>query len=243
MARGVTLIRMLTELRAEARISQQPAHNLNARDPQVVLLQRKQEWLWEDFDWPHLKVDRYIDLEDGQRYYSPPDDLDVSRILEVSVRTDNVYEKLISGIGECEYAAYDSDLDVRSWPARRWLMREDESLTPQIEIWPIPDQNFDAASLQARLKLTGIRKLRPLVEEDDVCDLDHRLIVLHAAAELLAADNAPDAQLKLDMATKLYAKLKSGLIKRRTYAMFDVRRDENRRFPRYPIAVYNKTVP
>ena len=65
MSRGTTLVKLLDDLRAECRISLNPAHNRQQRDVQVKMLQRKQEWLWNDFAWPHLRVERFIDLQAG----------------------------------------------------------------------------------------------------------------------------------------------------------------------------------
>ena len=40
MARGKTLLKLLNDLRHEARLSQNPAHNAQVRDSQVATLQR-----------------------------------------------------------------------------------------------------------------------------------------------------------------------------------------------------------
>src|SRR5690554_3498939 len=111
MARNQTLIKILNEFRAEARLFLNAAHNNQTRDSHIVLLQRKQEWLWDDFDWPHLRVDRFIDLQAGQRYYDMPTDLDIDRIQTVEVRFDQVWASVRPGIDAEHYAAYDSDLD------------------------------------------------------------------------------------------------------------------------------------
>lgn len=232
MARNQTLIKILNEFRAEARLSLNAAHNNQTRDSHIVLLQRKQEWLWDDFDWPHLRVDRFIDLQAGQRYYDMPTDLDVDRVQTVEVRFDQVWARVLPGIDAEHYAAYDSDLDQRQWPVQRWRITENE----QVEVWPIPSENADPVSLEGRLKITGIRKLKPFVSEQDTADLDDRLIVLHAAAEYLASTGASDAQVKLDQATQRYAKLRGHLMVRRKFSMFGVGSSD--RVKRVPIAVY-----
>lgn len=234
MTRGVTLATMLTNYRAEARISQLTAHNTVNRSAQIALLQRKIEWFWDDFDWPHLRVDRFVEISAGQRYYSLPADLDIGRIQRVAARFDAIYETLPFGIDEPHYAAYDSDLDARSWPIQRVRISEDEKL----EVWPIPSEDFDAATLEGQIKITAIKKLPPFAADTDTCVLDDRLIVLHAAAETLASTGAKDAQLKLDQATKLYGRLRAGLMPRRKYSgMFTNGRCDGRP-DRVPIAVY-----
>ena len=234
MSRGTTLVKLLDDLRAECRISLNPAHNRQQRDVQVKMLQRKQEWLWNDFAWPHLRVERFIDLQAGQRYYDMPDDLDLERISKIEARQDSVYLPLEWGIGAHQYALYDSELGVRASPQERVQITEDS----QLEIWPIPDADFDPVSLERRIKVTGIRKLAPLVDDGDRADLDDQLIVLHCAAEYLAQTGAQDAQIKLDRAQALYLRLRSQLMPKRVFRMFGEK--DQRYRPRYPIAIYNK---
>lgn len=236
MARGKTLSSLLNDLRAETRRSQNVAHNTQAREAQVELLQRTQERLWHDFDWPHLRVRREIELQAGQRYYQPPEDLDIDRIEKLEVRYAETWLRLDPGIDSRHYAQWDSDLGFRSWPVRRWRIEEDE----QIELWPIPDSDTDSVSLEGTLRATGIRKLRPLIDNNDVADLDNRLIVLYAAAEVLAADGAKDAQLKLTQANNLYSRIRGQLTPRRSFRMFgeDV---QSRKPLRGPPTVYYRT--
>jgi len=235
MARGVTLIKLLNDLRAECRISLNVAHNKQERDPQVIALQRKQEWFWNDFAWPHLRVERIVPLQAGQRYYDMPEDLDIDRITKIEVRDGSVYEPLQWGIYAEHYAAYDSEIGQRADPAMRVQITENE----QLEVWPIPETNADATTLAGNVKITGIRKLNPLVEDDDRADLDDQLLILHCAAEYLAATGAKDAQVKLDLANARYLKLRSGLMPRRVYKMFDTSQPEQRR--RGSIVTYKAT--
>ena len=235
MARKSTLIDILNDFRAECRLSLNAAHNGQDRERQVILLQRKQEWLWRDFDWPHLRVDRFVALEAGRRYSDSPVDVDIDRIQRIAVRYNQVYCTLLPGIQEEHYAAYDSDLDQRAWPVARWRITEDE----QIEVWPVPEINYDPSTLEGRLKITGIKRLAPFVADADRADLDDRLIAMHAAAEYLASKGSKDAQIKLDQATALYAKLRGQLTKSHKVSMFGAR--TTRRVARVPFAVYNAT--
>ena len=232
MARRTTLVKLLDDLRAECRISLNPANNRQARDGQVKALQQKQEYFWNDFAWPHLRVERFMPLAAGQRYYDLPDDLDITRISKVEVRVDAAYARVQWGIDAEHYAAYDSELDSRGWPIQRCKITEGE----QLEVWPIPDANYDATTLEGRVKITGIRNLNALVDDADRADLDDRLIVLHCAAEYLASTGAKDAQFKLDQATALYLKLRGQLMPRRKHKMFVG--NDSRRTRRVPIAIY-----
>ena len=245
MALRTTLVNLLDDLRAECRMSLNPAHNTQDRDRQVKMLQRKQEWLWNDFDWPHLRVERFVDLQAGQRYYDLSaardaegnlrGDLDIQRQMFVQVRDSAAYRNMQPHIGAPQYAVHDSELDMRSWPVTHWRISEDE----QMEVWPIPDQNVFPDTLDGRVKVTGIRKLRPLIADTDRADLDDRLIVLHAAAEILAADGAKDAQIKLDQANALYLKLRGQLTPRRIHQnMFTTGTRGNTPRRGRPIAIY-----
>jgi hypothetical protein len=234
MARGTTLIRLLDLYRAECRLSLNPAHNAQVRDTQVSHLQRVQEWLWSDFAWPILRVERFLETQNGQRFHSMPDDLDIDRITKIEVKHDDVYTPLRPGIDAEHYAAYDSDKDERQWPPQRWRISEDE----QIELWPIPDTDYDALTQEGRIKITGIRKLQPLVDDGDRVDLDDRLVSLYAAAEFLAGAGAKDAGLKQQQANARYARLRGQQSPKRQFRMFGVGQPETTR--RIPIAVYNK---
>jgi hypothetical protein len=234
MARGTTLSNMLSMLRVEARLSKLPAHNIAGREQQIEMLQRKQDFFWDDFDWPQLRVERYIELQEGQRYYSPPDDVKVDRIQTLAVRNASAWMPLENGISDGNYAAFDSDLDARGDPAQRWRIVEDEDGDEAIEIWPIPNTDFDSVTLEGKVRVVGIRNLNPFVAESDTADLDDRLLVLHCAAEMLAAAGAKDAQLKLDQATKHYAKLRGNMVKRTKMRLFGPTADEMPRRPGDP---------
>lgn len=228
MARRTTLVKLLDQLRAEARLSLNPAHNTQVRESHVNLIQRVQERLWDDFTWPHLRVERSVALQIGQRFYDPPADMLIDNIEKIEIFDGGGWRALEAGIGGAEYTTYNSDLNERAYPPRRWKIHEDED----IEIWPISDQNGDAATLEGYIKFTGIRNLRPLVADTDRADLDDRMIVLYGAAELLAASGAKDAKIKLDMADRIYTRLRSGLTPRKRFRMFGIGEPEpsNRMF-------------
>lgn len=216
MARGRTLLKLLDDLRAESRVSLNPAHNSQQRETQVRLLQRMQDWLYEDFAWPHLRVERTFPAQAGQRYYNLPDDIAVERIQHIEVRYATQWRRLGTEIGPEQYAAIDSDGGQTGWPVRLWRIWEDD----RIELWPVPDQNGGPAGLDGMVKVVGIRRLRPFRDDKDECDLDDRMIVLFAAAEILAAAGAKDAKLKLDQATRRYDTLRAELTPRRRVPMF-----------------------
>jgi hypothetical protein len=222
--RGRTLLDLLDDFRAEARLSLNPAQNAQDREAQVKLLQRTQDDYWEDFDWPHLRVERQVPVQAGQRFYDVPSDLPLDRIEKIEVFSSGIWQALCAEIGPEQYAAWNSDLDQRSFPPRRWKIWE----TEQIEVWPIADRDADTVTLDGMLKFTGIRYLNRLVDDDDVADLDNRLIVITAAAERLAASGSKDAGLKQTKATQRYAKLRGGLMPHKRFRLFGTTRPENR---------------
>lgn len=218
MARGTNLLTLLTSLRAETHTSQNPAHNSQVRDEQINLLQRTQEYLWEEFAWPHLRVHREYPLQAGERYYDFNADFDLERIDTIEVKYGGLWCPLGYGIKPAHYFEWDSDLGQRSWPVRRAQISEDQ----QVEIWPIPDQNGDPATEEGFLRVWGIRKLSPLADDGDTADLDDRLIVLYAAAETLGGRGAKDAQVKLTMAQNRFARLRGRLTKQTSFRMFSI---------------------
>lgn len=216
MARGTTLVRLLDKLRIAAGLSLNPAHNDNDRPFQVGLLQDEQDRLWDDFDWPHLRIERQVPIQAGQRYYDTPEEIHVDRLEKIEFFSDGAWRPLDAGIGPEHYTAWNSDLDERSWPPRRWKIHEDED----IELWPISDQNGVAATREGYLKFTGIRNLNPLVDETDRCDLDDQMLVNFVAATILARDGSKDAQLKLQAATARYARLRGNMSPRQKFRLF-----------------------
>lgn len=225
MARRVTLVKLLDDLRAELHTSLNPAHNLQVRDKQVKALQNTQEWLWEDFTWPHLRAWRNYPLQAGQFLYDVGTDFDIDRIEKIEVKDGGVWRPVLPGIDADHYAAHDTELDQRAWPVRRWRIAEDE----QVEVWPRPDQNGTAVDLEGYLKVTGIRKLNALVADDDRCDLDSQLIYLYAAAKLSPASQ--EGKFALNLGNKRLAKLKSNLTLRREFKMFGIGRCDPPRRP------------
>lgn len=233
MARGVTLVELLDDLRAACRMSLNPAHNAQVRDSHISYLNHAQRWLWEDFNWPHLPVYRDVPLQAGQRYYDAPADILADRIVDITVRDGAEPVRLLNGVDVSSFALYDSDLDERSWPVRRW-----QPVDNTIEVWPIPDSNADLATLDGVLKVRGVRNLRALRQDSDRCDLDSRLIVAYAAAEYLASTGQKDAPLKLANAKALYVNLRGASSKRRSFRL-DTGRQDYRNSGR-PLAVVTR---
>lgn len=200
---GVQLGQLVTQFRQMARQSAQPSVGTDTRERVIAMLNLHQRRLYEEYFWAHLRVNATINLAAGERYYDLPAGLDIDRLERVITMRDSQPIPMTRGIDFEQMAAYDSDADERSSRAMRWdvVWSVDDDAT-MLEVWPIPDGNTDT------VRLRGMRPLRAMVNDSDVCDLDSDLIVGFASAEELAAQGAKDAKLKLDLVTKnLMAKL------------------------------------
>jgi hypothetical protein len=215
MARNVTLGELIDDVRAEAGHSLQANLGAAMREVLVKIIQRQQRRLWEDYDWTFLRVDRDVAVQAGQRYYDIPTDLSLERIEKVEFKYGDRWIVMQHGIGREQLDQHDSDKGIRAFPVERWAEYEND----QVEFWPIPSQNGSLANSSDVVRFTGIRKLRPLVQESDRADLDDTLLVLYSAAEILAREKSADAGLKLQMAEKHYARIRARNSKTDTFVL------------------------
>lgn len=202
MSRGKQLLELVAQLRAETGRSQLVSVGVDEVDNLKELLRRTQEVLYDDYEWPHLRVQREILLHAGDRYYDLPSDLNFDRIQQVKYKYNNVYTDIQRGINFDDYSVFDSNADTpeQSSPALKWDIRDTGS-TEQIEVWPIPNQTN-------KLYFFGTKSLSNLIQESDTADIDDRLIVLFAAAEMLTRQKSRDANNKLQQANARYLTLK-----------------------------------
>lgn len=208
MSRGKTLNELVADLRLEARYDANPAVSLNVLPHMQHAIRTTQKFLYDEFDWPFLKVQRDISLEAGQRYYDFPDDINLERVQSVDVLYGNVWQPVIRGIDLDDYTTHDSDAGERTDPVLKWDVR-DTGDAEQMEVWPIP------ASNGMKIRVRGIRNLRPLVEDSDRADLDSMMIVLYAAGEILASTDKQTAQVKLARAKARRDTMEGRVIKTR----------------------------
>jgi hypothetical protein len=201
-----TLDEMLSGLRAEARISQNAAHGLTLRDTHTYLLNRIQEDLWLNYDWPHLKATAIVDISPGQRYVEYPANIIFESVEGIwAARSDQKYYPITYGIDVEHYNRRDpSDATKRKTPVERWtnyVPSTGNTNQNMFEIWPVPD-------VATKLIVKGRRSCQLLADDADKSTLDGPAIVLHAAAEILAGQKAEDASLKLNKAQERIRTLK-----------------------------------
>jgi hypothetical protein len=196
---SIALSQLLLDFKAEASISQNTAHGVAQRDAHIYLLNRVQKELYLAHEWPFLKVTRDITLIAAQRYYEFPEDMDFEGTNEVFVQNGTEWSKICYGIEPEDLSLYNSDDGFQSFPPLKWQVHPDE--TRQFEVWPIPSQG-------GTLRFRGRKSLVPMVNNADKCTLDDTLIVLFAAAETLAKQKSPDAEIKLQKAQALLTAIK-----------------------------------
>lgn len=191
MARGTSLGALVTKLRVAARYDPNPALSLNMMPLFIQTLQDQQERLYDEFDWPFLQIHPDKVMAAGQRYYDVPTQLNLERIQRVDIHYGGKWFPVERGISLDDYNSMDSDGAARADPVTKWDVI-DTGTGSQVEVWPVPATNGGL------LRFTGIRKLKPLVANSDVADLDDQVIVLYAAGELLGGAKNPAAQLKFE---------------------------------------------
>ena len=203
MARGTQFIQLIDMVRAEVEQSTNPSVGIDYLPSIKRRIVRVQESLYDEYDWPFLRIKPIKLLQAGSRFYDFPTDLNLERVEEVSVWYNDQPCDVERGIDFSHYAQYDSEATPpeRSDPVLRWDVRW-TGTKEQIEVWPVP------ASDTMRLQFVGIRNLRPLVSDNNVADLDDTLITLFVAAEILAKQESSDAQLKANQATARHNRLK-----------------------------------
>lgn len=148
--------------------------------------------LWLSYLWPFLKFREQYQVEASARYYNPTGDLvEPDQIRRVSLLWNSTNYPMTFGIGPDEMAVWNSDLDERTSPIERYdFARPLASDSWRIEVWPVSDITEGVLYIEAN------RQLKAFVADTDICTLDALLIAKFAAAALLAARDAKDAQRK-----------------------------------------------
>lgn len=195
MARGSQLTQLVIQLREE--VSRSASLGVGASDlPELQQkLRRVQTTLYDEYDWPFLRQMFPVkQMQASEQFYDFPTGVNLERIEEVVVWYNGLPIPLTRGIGFSDYSAYNSNEGVTSQPAMKWDVRW-TGTTEQMEIWPLPVDNSQTVQIR------GIRKLRPLIADSDVADLDDTLIVLTVAAEMLLKQGNANAPLVKKAAT------------------------------------------
>jgi hypothetical protein len=215
-----TLDNVLKKLRAEIGAKMVPVSvDANQEDVYKAVLSRVYERLWNEFDWPHLRVEIDVSIPSATQYIeltanpASATTLDFQRVNQAWIRKaavaapDEAYwYPMDYGIGPGHYNVRSTAGDFRSLNWQQYVDPLDPN-TQKFELWPV--LTFDA-SQRMDVRFYGIKQLtEPNLENaGDVLELDDNMVVLYAAAELLRRKNADDADYKLAQAQQLYSKLK-----------------------------------
>lgn len=202
MSRGTQLQTLTEMLQDECRLSSATSRGVDHRTYLQRLIKRVQEELYDEFDWPFMKLrltsaEAGKSMEAGSRYYDFPTSLNPERITQAWHKNGGIWVKLTRGIDPSHYSAMDPETDVRGDPVQRWDWYGED----QFEVWPLPASDDDEVRFEGRKKLTA------LSSEAATADLDDILIVLFCAAEVLAPNNQKDAEIKLQKAQRRLANL------------------------------------
>jgi len=218
--RGQTLGQLIRMLRLETGQSVQPGQGMQNRDHLAHLLARVQSQLYDDFDWPILRIYREEKVRRNERIYSWPDDIDVEEVRQLYDSVSGQWAPMVYGISVDMRNAQPAD--SASDPAIAWQIVDGR----QYEIWPKPASDRSIA-------IYGYKQLGQLVNDADKAVLDDNLIVLFAAAEFLARNKMPDARAKLESAQRLKTRLQGRMVsdKRRNIIPLVGGKSPNARIP------------
>jgi|SRR5882672_162342 len=194
--RDTTLSEMVQKFRLETGQSIQLAQGQQTREHVKHALDRVQETLYNDFDWPMLRIYRTEPLLAGERIYSWPADLLVEDVRQLWDKYNDYYTPVGYGIDFEDRNAF-GDTD-RSDPVLKWQIVD----ARQYEVWPTP-------ASPRTLYIYGYLAYRPLVADNDRCILDDNMIILFAAAEWLARNKMADANAKLQAAQRIRQRMQA----------------------------------
>src|SRR5262245_7365509 len=159
--RGTTLGAMVQMFRLETGQSIQLAQGVQTREHVKHALNRVQEQLYNDFDWPFLRIYREENLQVGERLYSWPSDLVVEDVRQLydDYGGSKQWVPITYGIEQTDYNAHAPE--DRSDPIYKWQIFDER----QYIVWPTP------ASARV-LKIYGYKAYVPMREDGDRAILD-----------------------------------------------------------------------
>lgn len=142
-----------------------------------------QEQLYNQFDYPHLKVMYDMALAANDQFMLWPDIINPDRLAVVQVDTGaGVWEKLDKGI---DYL--DDSFSPGGWPLKYDDGYDEAASLYKVEFWPIPTQAWT-------VRFEGTGYLGAFAADTDKASLPDRHIFLFALANAKAHYRHPDAQ-------------------------------------------------
>lgn len=205
MAENTPLSTVLKMVRAQVAYASDPTINTAEDQRFYRLIDDKQRWLADEWDWPTLEEPWDVQVNAGMRYPAIPTAPDQGpavafnkrRPLITSRKWNAYWDEVPYGIEEFEqYNNIDSDLGQQQDPIQRWAYSD----TTAFEVWPIP------ASTQT-FRFRGQRILNTLLaagvyDPTKTLDLDDEMVMLFVVADYLQEQESPLWQSKLQAAMR-----------------------------------------
>lgn len=222
-----TLGKTIEKVRHEAGQSTHAGYSGHDRDKIVHLINRVQQQLAVQYDWPRRMNTVALMLVPGQHTYSLPEPLNFEGVDRVTHERYGTAIELQYGVTP-EMRAYlspDAEKDRRDKP-RAWDYALRESATrDQITVWPTP-------RVETELEIEGTGELAEATNESSRLAFPGHIIALYVAAEILAEQGDELSSAKMSMADNL-TRNTLGRQRNKSQAWGLGRAGEVRRRPRY----------
>lgn len=206
--RNETLEQLVEKVRAECRLSTNTSRGIDNSAYIKQVINRCYEELYDNHDWQHLRIDRSVEMQAGQRYYDYPDDLNLEYVEKIWVQHGQARFNLAQGIDPTLYNSSDSPGDERASHPIRFDYHQEDDGSDQFEVWPVPAEN-DSDATPVLVIFRGKKNFNELVNNTDRCLIDTQLVVLSAAADILSDNKSPGAQRRADKVSARLSRLKS----------------------------------
>lgn len=140
------------------------------------MIRSAQEQLYEQFDFLEMKKVLERNTGTDQAFYDYPDDCNVDRIIEMSVKYGGRYWPLTEGISIQDRSATSNGNIPQKYERR-----------DQYELWPVPANNTII------IRTEYIKTLGALVSNSDRISIPDHAVYLHALANAKSHYRQPDA--------------------------------------------------
>ncbi len=108
MSRGTTLANLVIQLRHETGRTITTGAGADEEARLKHVLQRTQEFWYDEYAWPHMQAQRTITTVVNQRFYSFPSDMDVEEVQGLFIKDTSSYRPIDRGISVSNSASHDS---------------------------------------------------------------------------------------------------------------------------------------
>lgn len=205
MAENTPLGTVLKMVRAQVAYPADPTINTAEDQRFYQLIDDKQKWLADEWDWPTLEEWWDVQIGPGVRYSAIPTAPDRGPAVAfnkrrplITARQWNAYwDEVPYGIEEFEqYNNVNSDQGQTQDPIQRWAYND----TTSFEVWPVPASNqvfrFRGQRIVNTLQTAGV------YDPTKTLDLDDEMVTLFVAADYLQEQESPLWQTKLQAAMR-----------------------------------------